>query len=185
MNFYLRQAGFDDLELIREWRNKEHVRKNSFNQHYVTKEEHKDWFSKLNKDNTKQCLIFILEDVPLGISIFSINHKHQRANWSFYLGETGLPKGTGTKLGFASMDYAFDNFKVQKIHTEVLSYNLASLKFHDKLGFVLEGKHKKHFLIESVFYDVYLFSIFREGWEEKKDNLLMIIEKGNNTSLQG
>jgi len=50
---------------------------------------------------------------------------------------------------------------MNKISVEVVEFNKGVLKLYKKIGFIEEGILKKHYYIESKYYDIYLLSKFK------------------------
>jgi UDP-4-amino-4,6-dideoxy-N-acetyl-beta-L-altrosamine N-acetyltransferase len=156
------------LDLILEWRNNPEVRRNMYTSHVISKEEHYAWFNKLESDNTKQCFIFVLDDVPSGfISFVDINIKSKSATWAFYSGNTSV-RGIGSLMEVSALNYAFSTLGLHKLSCEVLEFNNMVVRFHEKYGFHVEGVFKKHHFSDGEYWDIYRLAIFNEEWARCK-----------------
>lgn len=170
-DFNLREIEKYDLELILKWRNSERIRTNMFTDHIITMQEHAKWFERIKHDSNSLVLIFEKKTNPLGLVSFTgIDKKNSKCNWGFYLGEINLP-GTGTIMGYLGLNYAFEKLKIRKVCGEVFAFNSASIKFFNKLGFIEEGRLRKHILKNGIFEDVVLFGLLKEEWHKRKVEL--------------
>jgi UDP-4-amino-4,6-dideoxy-N-acetyl-beta-L-altrosamine N-acetyltransferase len=155
-----------DLARVLKWRNQERVRECMYTNHVISPEEHRAWYDELDL-TTNAYLIFELEGYPVGLSCFNnIDRQHRHVEWGFYLGDSELPRGSGTVMGLLSLDYGYEQLQMRKIYGEVLEFNLSSRKFFDRLGFQQDGLLRQHFTREDKGYDVYLFSQFASEWKE-------------------
>lgn len=133
----LRPITADDLELILAWRNSAHVRYASLDQHLITLEEHHAWFERTKANSRYRCLLFYEDALPIGAGTFTeINGSTRSARWGFYTAPTA-PKGTGTRLCTALLNYAFDKLPIDTLYAEVLMTSHASVRLHEKLGFIV------------------------------------------------
>jgi RimJ/RimL family protein N-acetyltransferase len=96
-----------------------------------------------------------------------IDQARERCKWGFYLGTEGLPRGTGSALGYYGLSYAFAELPfVQEIVGEVLGTNLRSVTLHERLGFVEIG------VMEATRNDrseqIVSFALSRAAWTKAK-----------------
>lgn len=123
-----------DKNLIYHMRNMEHVRKNMHSSDIISENDHHKWFSDTLNSNDREFFIFLLDNQPVGvIGYYDIGDNF--ANWSFYLGNEELPKGTGSimcELGLTEFFKKHD----KSIKTIILKENKPSIKIHKNLGFM-------------------------------------------------
>ena len=156
----LRPIKENDLELVLEWRNSFRVRNYMINNHIITIDEHKAWYNRLLHDDSSHCLIFEMHGEPVGVVNFNdIDRERGICFWGFYLGRENLPKGTGTRMGTLGIKYAFHELGMQKICAKVLEFNQASIRLHQKLGFVLEGVLRDHVRRENKLVNLLLYGL--------------------------
>ncbi len=172
----LRLMREEDLGYVLEWRNNIEVRKNSYTQHEITKEEHEKWFKSVSRDRTKRQFIFEVKGQPLGvIGFFNIDYKNKSAFWSFYSGNLSI-KGIGAKMEIMALRFAFEDLQLEKLNGEVFKSNLKVVNHHLKYGFIIEGVFKKHIFLNGNFEDIYRIAIF------KRDYLILKNENFNKDS---
>ena len=124
-------------EKVRQWRNKEEIRKYMLNQHIITKEEHLNWIKSLKNRNDWKFWVVFVDEIPIGsVYLQSIDFKNLTSVWGFYIGEDDyLGKGLGKCIlsKFLKMFFEEMNFKI--LFTKVISSNIAALNIYKKFKF--------------------------------------------------
>ncbi|NUA25403.1 UDP-4-amino-4,6-dideoxy-N-acetyl-beta-L-altrosamine N-acetyltransferase [Cupriavidus basilensis] len=161
-----------DKDILLAWRNSDHVRSNMYTDHLIAPEEHERWFASALQHPSAQFAVFALRGVPVGFSsLTGISREHQRCTWGFYLGEQGLPKGTGSALGYLALAHAFDTLGMYKLSSEAFAFNHASLALHRKLGFREEGRLVEHYLKRGQRQDIVCLAKFSNQWGSDRQAL--------------
>lgn len=161
--------------MVLSWRNSARIRNLSYNDREITSEEHTAWFESLEKAHDRICMIFEANGTPVGVvQFFDISTTDRKCKWGFYLGVDDLPKGLGTIMGELAISYAFQNLRVDQILGESISHNYASQKFHEKLGFVQEGRIERQVYRDAKWLDIILFSISKDHWIKLHGNVRAI-----------
>tara|TARA_R110002020_G_scaffold20990_12_gene70999 strand:- start:1868 stop:2416 length:549 start_codon:yes stop_codon:yes gene_type:complete len=159
----------NDLELMRSWRNIPNVRANMYTQHEITQEEHLAWWQRVNNSCENLYLMYELNSLPAGVVYFNkIDRSSNNAAWGFYAAPNA-PRGTGTKMEFLALDYAFKKLELHKLYCEVLEYNSPVIKLHGKFGFKQEGIFKQQFRCDEKYLNVYRLGILCSEWELSRD----------------
>lgn len=169
--YRLRELRQEDLELVLEWRNSDRIRAIMFTDQTISREDHYAWFDRLQQNPSASVRLFEAFSQPAGLMNITVRDSANGvAYWGFYLGRADLPKGTGTEMGLLALRFAFEKLNVRKLCGEVIAMNEASLRFHDKLGFVQEGRLRKHVKKNGRFEDVVLYAMLQEDYrrEDKK-----------------
>ena len=159
----IRMLSVDDLPLVLLWRNDPDVRKYMFTQHEISYDEHLQWFYKASTDISRKLLIVEESKNPIGYVQFNHVSVGGIADWGFYA-RPGAPKGSGLKLGVASLNYAFNELGLHKVMGEAIHSNEISISFHKKLGFVQEGILREHKKIGNEYYHLYCFGLLSHEW---------------------
>lgn len=155
----LRPMKIDDLELIRAWRNHDNVRKFMFSQRVINSDAHQKWFKKANNDSLHK--LFIFEDHADPIGFTQLKTKDNRLyEWGFYT-SPDAEKGSGTRMLKLVIQQAFHELRATKLYGEVLGFNRASIKLHEKLGFTQEGVLREHVFLNQAYQDVYCFGLLQ------------------------
>lgn len=166
---FIRRLSVNDLALIRQWRNHPSVRPYMFNQQVINATEHQQWFLDKSKDSSQHLLIYEDQGKPQGFLSFSIK-ENLEADWGFYKAPD-TERGTGKILGKLSLDYAFKKIGIRKINAQVIDFNLASLKFHEQLGFSKNRIGQNEYQTKNKYYDVHHFNISAETWVNKENDI--------------
>lgn len=64
--------------------------------------------------------------------------------------------------GIKYMKWLFENFNIDKVYTEVYSYNVRSVKFHNHFGFIEEGRLFEYRYLHGKYWDQIFYSMTRE-----------------------
>lgn len=158
-----RRMSENDLEYVLRWRNHPDIRRFMLSQHEITLAEHRAWFDRASRDETRALLVIEDHGQPLGCVIFSGVQKNSTADWSFY-SAPGSPPGTGTRICATALDYAFGELGVHKVAGQVLDFNLASIRVHQRLRFTHEGSLREHIPINETHHDLLCFGILSSEW---------------------
>ena len=172
MNYELVDIKFTDLKLVYNWRNQEHIRQMMYNQDPIKWENHLKWYESLSIDSAKISKIFRINNEPIGvINVNNIDWQNQRCDWGFYIGKLDTAKGTGLLLGYVALQFILVELGFNKVVGEVLQYNEISKKFHERLGFKLDGVLRQHIDQGKAFKDVYVYSLLKEDWLLRSDQI--------------
>ncbi|WP_180271523.1 UDP-4-amino-4,6-dideoxy-N-acetyl-beta-L-altrosamine N-acetyltransferase [Fredinandcohnia onubensis] len=167
MRYKLQVLTSEYLDIVLSWRNQDRIRKNMYNEKVITMEEHQAWFQHILQSKKDVYLLFYMDEIPTGLVYFNgIDHQHEHCYWGFYIGREDATKGSGTIMATLAFDFAYKKLKMNKIYGEILAYNFASVKFHEKLGFKQEGLFKSHIKKDDNFIDVYTYGLLSKDWYE-------------------
>ncbi len=153
--------------MILAWRNHQSVRSYMLTQHEITPQEHHNWFASVKDDITRQQLIVFDCDVPIGFVQFNSVCQGGTAFWGFYV-RPDAPKGSGTKLGQAALTYAFNTLRLHKVCGQALEANVASIGFHQKLGFAEEGRQREQHRIANQYHTLLCFGLLAREWQKSQ-----------------
>lgn len=153
----------NDLEYVLRWRNHPDIRRFMLSQHEITLAEHRAWFDRASRDETRALLVIEEYGQPLGCVIFSGVEKNATADWSFY-SAPGNPAGSGTRICSTALDFAFSDLGLHKVAGQVLDFNRASIRLHQRLGFKQEGNLREHSLINGTYHNLVCFGVFSSEW---------------------
>ena len=124
-------------EKVRQWRNKEEIRKYMLSQHIITKEEHLNWIESLKNRNDWKFWVVFVDEIPMGsVYLQNIDFKNLTSEWGFYIGEDDFKgKGLGKYILFKLLEFYFEEMKFEVLFTKVLSDNIAALNIYRKFKF--------------------------------------------------
>jgi UDP-4-amino-4,6-dideoxy-N-acetyl-beta-L-altrosamine N-acetyltransferase len=165
----IRPVRVDDLPLLLTWRNHSSVRPFMLTQHEITTEEHANWFALASQDATRHLLL--VEDglTPIGYVQFTPGDSVGVNDWGFYAAPQS-PKGSGRKLGRLALHHAFDVLGLHKVCGQALESNVASIVFHQRLGFKQEGLLRDQHLIGGTYHSLICFGLLACEWRSHETN---------------
>lgn len=97
------------------------------------------------------------------------NNCDQRAgtfSYGLHLFPDHRRKGYATEAIILLCRYFFMELRYQKVTVGVYSFNEASIKLHEKLGFVQEGRLRRMIFTRGEFFDDIQFGMLREEFEQ-------------------
>ena len=163
-NSRVRPMVYADLEFVLAWRNHPDVRRYMYTQNQITPDEHQRWFECTLQNPRKHLLIFESGNQPLGFVSFSELKSGSIADWGFYAAPEA-PRGSGRCLGRAALGYAFTQLKIHKVCGQSLAYNEHSIRFHQSLGFQLEGTLRDQHFDGERYHHVICFGMLSHEWQ--------------------
>lgn len=171
-DYQLRSLQPNDLAQVLSWRNSDRIRKFTFTDHIITWDEHLAWFSRISTDIMPSVMLLEYLHKPIGtLALSDIDSRNNKCFWAIYLGETDVPKGSGTALGLLGLEYIFEKRKIRKLCAEVFGFNEPSLNFHKRIGFIQEGTLQEHILKHEKYEDVVVFRYLTDDWIRNKPTL--------------
>jgi len=162
--YNIREVHDKDLSYLLEWRNHPDVRKFMLTQHVITLDEHLSWFQRRAQDDSCKQMVVENYDEPIGFVQYDRVTVGGIIDWSFHV-KPGSPKGTGRGLGGAALNYAFRQLCVHKVCGQVLGNNMASIGFHEKMGFIKEGQLREQVKLNGKYYDICFYGLLDRDWE--------------------
>jgi RimJ/RimL family protein N-acetyltransferase len=99
------------------------------------------------------------------VALYKIDHRIGSAEFAILIGERKL---WGTGLGRACsrqiIQYGFDELNLQRIYLEVLESNPRAQRLYESMGFVVEGKLRRHQFKNGRHVDVVVMGLLREDF---------------------
>lgn len=172
VNDRLRIVEESDLRLLLSWRNDVDVRRFMFTNQVIGWDEHCAWYRRCMAENGRQLLIFEADGVGRGFMNLSGLRRGGVAEWGFFLAP-GAPRGTGMRMGAATLGHVFNEQGAHKLCGQAISNNDRSVRFHHRLGFRQEGVLREQHLSDGTYVDVICFGLlvseFRSSTLEKDE----------------
>ena len=164
-DFQLRELKQQDLAQVLIWRNSDRVRSNMYSDNIIAQDEHQAWYNRIKSDTSQKHLIFEYRSRAVGLTYFTnMNDQNRKCEWGFYIGETDLPRGCGTILGYLSLNYIFGTERITEVYGEVLDFNKRSQKLFLRLGFTEDGLKKERYMRNNQYHSVTTFTLLRSRW---------------------
>jgi len=107
----LEKLTIDDIELIRKWRNSPEVSQYMYSENYISEEEQRQWFNKIDNEVRSIYWIIEYEGKKLGlVSLKGIDYTLSSCYWAFYLGNLSVRgAGIGAKVEYNVIEYVFND----------------------------------------------------------------------------
>lgn len=131
----LRRAEYSDLDITYLWAVNPTIRKYSFNQNLITKEEHANWFNA--KLNDSKCYYYLLEvdRTIVGSIRFDLDQKNG-ALISYLIDPEHHGQGFGKQILEMGVSRLLkDNDQIKTVYGFVMAENVASIQIFKKLGY--------------------------------------------------
>ena len=164
----------EDLRQLMDWRNDPEFRKHFREYRELNMAMQENWFSRkvIEDPATMMFSIRRLEDNELiGCSGFVyINWVHRYADLSLYIGWDSSyidSKGYAEDACRIMLDYGFGELNLNKIWTEIYSFDIKKKKLYDKFGFKLDGLLRQNYFYGGRFWDSRIVSILAGEWRKK------------------
>lgn len=169
---FFREVSENELELMLSWRNAPTVRANMYTRHEISLDEHLSWWGNVKERQDQKYFMYVFQSEPAGIVGFNnIDSINKNSSWAFY-SSPAAPKGTGSRMEFLALEYAFNSMKLNKLCCEVLAFNMPVIKLHEKFGFKVEGVFREQHMVDGVYVDVVRLGILAPEWHAKRAALL-------------
>lgn len=158
---YLRPITKEDTENVLKWRNSPEVVNNFIYRRPITVQEHMSWLE--NKVFTGGVHQFIIcaktNGAPLGsIYLQSFDEENNKAEEGIFLGaDTAYGRGIGSEAARLMLHYAFAALGLHKVTARVLAYNKASIRMHEKVGYIQEAYFKEELFLDGRYQDLIFF----------------------------
>ncbi|MDX1994440.1 MAG: GNAT family protein [bacterium] len=110
-----------------------------------------------------------------GQSVGTINTHSTNPRWGTFMYGVAVQrqhqgKGYGAEAVEIVLRYFFKERRYQKVNAEVYAFNEGSIRFHERLGFTLEGRMRRMVYTDGAFHDILLYGMtveeFQARWEE-------------------
>lgn len=169
----LRDVQPEDKDLLRGWRNLPEVARYMYTDHFITPEEHEQWFVRAMQDPARRYWIIQCDGEDVGlVNLYDIDFKNRRCSWAFYVASPNVRgKGVGSFVEYTVLEYVFETLKLNKLCCEVLAFNDAVVKMHKRFGFEQEGYFRQHVFKKDGPHDVVCLGMLRSEWEARKEEI--------------
>lgn len=166
----LRDLRPEDQAQLLAWRNLPEVARYMFSDHEITPAEHAAWFSGIGRDATRRYWVIVCDDEDVGlIHLYDIDSANSRCFWGFYLASPSVRgRGVGSSAWYLVLRYVFDELGLNKLCSEVLSFNEPAIGLHGRFGFQQEGLFRQHVVKGGEPIDVLRLALLREEWERRR-----------------
>lgn len=146
---------FEHLEVVRNWRNQNHVRNMMEYQELISTQEQKAWFSNLKHQENKY-FVFATSTDLVGLTHLK-NISEETAEAGLFVGnEKYIGTGVAFYASIELLDLAFFEMKLQKLFAKVNKDNIDAIRYNTSLGFSEEKKLNESFIQLAITQDTYV-----------------------------
>lgn len=133
-------------------------------------EAQQEWLEKVAGAKDSDMIRFAMENLD-GITVGWINlHSRDQKNGTFGFGVAVYReyRGNGYAVDAARiiLKYAFWEQRYQKCNSMCIHTNQASIRLHEKLGFITEGRIRRTCFYNGMYHDDVLFGMTREEFDD-------------------
>lgn len=153
----------EDMPIVAKWINDEEINYYNGSRFPSSLDEQYSWFEKIKNDKTKKKLvIYTKADKKAGmVTLFNIDHRNQKAEIGVYISVEYQGKGLAKESLMLLVNYAFQELNMHKIYASILSFNTASIKLFESVGFKREYIKKEDVFTNGNFVDTEILSLFK------------------------
>lgn len=141
----------DDIELVRQMRNKESIRKKMFFQKEITPEEQKEWFKTIN-NIYHYYFIIVYKNEKIGLingKVLSFE-KREAEGGMFIWDEVYLNSHIPVVASICLADLTFFIMKMEYTKADVRIDNEVAISYNQKLGYTISSEDKKNEKIHMI-----------------------------------
>lgn len=143
-NLLLRQLKREDIEKLRQWRNRTEQTKFLRNVGYISEERQKAWFNNYLENSNEACFaieeVNEINDLIGSVSIYDFYDDYADFGKIMIGDERAHGKGYGRIAMVMALKAAFEIFKIKKIVAEVHQENVTARTNDLRIGFSIIGK---------------------------------------------
>jgi RimJ/RimL family protein N-acetyltransferase len=178
----LRAIEAGDLPQLLAWRNDPRLRRYFREYRELNLTQQRQWFdSKVNGDAATRMFAIVerggLRDGPVpgvpavhgesaerllgACGLCYIDWVNRTADFSIYIGADDLyiDERYAPDAAVAMIDYGFDELGLNRLWSEIYSFDAPKQKFFDALGFTLDGRHRQTHWAEGAWHDSLYYSL--------------------------
>lgn len=159
----LNDCDVDTKWKLRDWRNREDIRKWMDTRHIISNEEHNKWLEKIQFNPTQKQFVVFANDEPVGLVGFQeINHDHKTCYEHIYMAKA---KGIAVRVEKMALNWLFTETDIEKCALYFYEGNPVYY-VHLKTGFKMEGRIVSFAVMDGKRVDVIFMGQSREEWIE-------------------
>jgi len=173
---FLRPMKWADREQVRGWRNQPAVRRVMFTDHEIGSGEHCRWFHQVLSSDAYSYHVFEYQGRPVGlVGFFKLESASGSGEWTFYIAEGNVPRGTGIAMLYTGLDFFFGSRRMSSLFANVIAWNEESLALHRRFGFVQDST--KQIERADGVHEVVCLVLTKAKWEGHRDAMSSFIRE--------
>jgi RimJ/RimL family protein N-acetyltransferase len=161
----LRKVGLEDIQLIRYWRNLDHVRLRMVHTKIIEKEEQQKWFNQLDL-SLNNYFIYSLNSCDIGVvSVTKVISQNKSFECGIFCGDLSFLKHWINLWACIKIyNFAFEELDLEVSYATILKNNKAALRMNKALGYTFiqdQDKNISRFILTKESYLLNSKSIIR------------------------
>ena len=161
----LRAIEAADLDTLLAWRNQPALRRYFREYRELNRAQQQAWFdTRVNGDASTR--MFAIEELGSGrllgaCGLCYIDWVNRNADFSIYIGADALYIDTrlAPDAAITLIGYGFDELGLNRLWSEIYAFDTAKEAFFDRLGFSLDGRHRRTHWAEGAWHDSLFYSL--------------------------
>jgi len=132
--------------------------------HPYTRKDAVTWIRRVREQGKPpQSFAIVFHGEPVGGVGFERMQDLNRltAEFGYWISEAYWGRGFATEAARCASTYAFAQFDFERLQASVLEWNVSSRRVLEKVGFLLEGRLRKHCVKEGRVVDSWLYGLLR------------------------
>ena len=131
-----------------------------------------EWIRKLSVEKPAKdeifCVIEELTGMPVGsINAHTTNPRHGTFRYGIAVHRDYRGRGYAGEAIVIFLRYFFGELRYQKVNATVYAFNAPSIRLHEKLGFVCEGRLRRVLYTEGRYYDELQYGMTAEEFVQR------------------
>jgi len=169
-NIILRSIESDDLGLLHKWANDPDIQYMLGGWHFPTNmNDQRKWFDLLSCNSSNQRFVITEtgnSHLAIGMAnLVNINFKDGNAEHGLLLDKSYRGKGLGFDVVNTVATYAFNELRLNRLETTIISINEPSLRLFTKCGWKKEGVLRNWYFRKGGYIDKIIFGLLREDFK--------------------
>ena len=157
-----------DIELVRQWRNSDNIRKNMLYQEIITPEQQKEWFHTINNFNNFYFIVHHKNEKVGLVNIKEIDWKERSGEAGIFMIKRDLTASLLPLVGAVSLsELVVDVFGMKKLYAKVRKNNKTMRKLNQIFGYKMVSGY------EDKEYD--LFYITADSFNKSAKKWILLI----------
>lgn len=110
-------------------------------------------------------IVLKAEQALIGMIGLHTRQEHKHADLGYWIGIPYWNQGYATEAAQSTLDWGFEQFRLNRIYAEHFGSNPASGQVMQKIGMTYEGTLRQHYIRFGEVQDVLIYSILRDEWK--------------------
>lgn len=145
-DYILTMLNQSNLDTVRRWRNKKHVRIWFVHSEVISPEQHQSWYSRYVRDGSDLMFVAFSKRLRLNVgcaALYNINTVNKSCEFGrFIVGEDDVHgMGVGGAIIEMIINFAFVELNLEKVNLDVYDDNCVAIHLYKKTGFVTCAKY--------------------------------------------